>query len=472
MRRCLGVLVLAMGFLLSAHQTHAQSNWSTPQIVAHVADGSSLFPAIDADPFGNVHVVWPDSDEQGSAIFYSRRLGDGWTVPVDILTSPDGSSALNPHITHDLDGNLHVIWLGSGLYYSTAPVESADSPFGWSAAVALESSPVNWSDISVATDGSLDVVYSLRGADTYHRRSTDQGLTWSDPVSVSQIGAPGIASHWPTVAAGEDGTIHVAWTLVELPEGWPPTGIYYRRSEDGGRTWSEVVEIERGGYDQATVTALPEGKVLLVWNGMAGNEAMASVGGRHFRLSEDNGLTWESAARISGEGFTDGLPAVNVDSSGVVHLVTKLGDGVTYLSWAGSAWENHLSLSRLLARSSSESGLAVGNVENAVAALGGGNRLHVAIPDRNGRLWYLSHTTAAPAVEPLLAPTRQPAVVAIASSPSSQPEATATVPLLTEEQRQPGPVAAMVSPIPIAIGSAGAICLLLILWRAMRSRHA
>lgn len=470
MRRYLSVLALAMGCLLVVHQARAQSNWSTPQIIARVADGSSLYPAIDADPFGNVHVVWPDLDEQGSAVFYSRRLGDSWTVPVDILTSPGGSSALNPHITHDLDGNLHVIWLGSGLYYSTAPIESADSPFAWSAAFALEPSPVNWSDISVAPDGSLHVVYSLRGGDTYHRRSTDQGLTWSDPVSVSQIGAPGSASHWPTVAAGEDGVVHVAWTLVDLPEGWPPTGIYYRRSEDGGQTWSDVVEIAHGGYDQATVTALSEGKVLLVWNGMAGNEAMASVGGRHYRLSDDNGLTWGNAARISGEGFTDGLPAVSVDSSGVVHLVTRLNDGVTYLSWAGSGWDDALSLSRLLARSSSQSGLAVGNVENSVAALGGGNKLHVAIPDRNGRLWYISHTTAAPAVEPLPVPTRQPVVAAIAPSPSPQPEATVTVALLTEEQRRPSATAAMVSPIPIAIGSAGAICLLLIAWQARRSR--
>ncbi|RLG31612.1 hypothetical protein DRN98_06445 [Methanosarcinales archaeon] len=129
----------------------------------------------------------------------------------------------------------------------------------------------------------------------YFTKSLDNGKTWSNPVPINDdIWAQ---RTYPKIAIkGEN--IFVAW--VEESESFSskkerPSGIYFCSSYDFGESWSENVWV-RGGED-FWIEADPEGGVYLAY-----------VGGRNQNIiylsySEDKGKTWHTQT-------TDELPMV------------------------------------------------------------------------------------------------------------------------------------------------------------------
>lgn len=71
------------------------------------------------------------------------------------------------------------------------------------------------------------------------RSSTDGGRTWSEPVQVSAPGGPSAARH--TLAVGPDGSV---WAAFAQQGAAPSTQqLTMRRSRDSGRTWSEPIRV-------------------------------------------------------------------------------------------------------------------------------------------------------------------------------------------------------------------------------------
>lgn len=86
-------------------------------------------------------------------------------------------------------------------------------------------------------------------------RSGDQGTTWSAPVFVADLRAVGARNPeggqlirdgalLPSMAAGPDGSLWVAWQDARFSAGMRDA-IALARSTDGGRTWSAPVAINR-----------------------------------------------------------------------------------------------------------------------------------------------------------------------------------------------------------------------------------
>lgn len=418
--------------------------------------------AAAVDGGGNLHVFWADPD---GTLIYTRRHAQTWTDPIDVLLSPDGSAASDPRVVVDAGGNVHIVWVGGRGYYASAPAFAADSARAWSSPVPLSAGSVIGIDIAAGPDGVLHVVYAEVGSNLFYVRSVDGGRTWSDGINVSTLNSSYEATHWPRLVVSDTGVIHVVWTNVKLPGGWPPLGVYYARSQDGGETWSAPKLMDEGGYDQIAVTTAPDGRVYLAWNGMAGSADSPSVGGRYFTWSADEGDTWGAQATITPGGFTSGNPEMAVDSAGTLHLISSVS-GVDYTAWDGQRWSDLLNLTQPLAGN-------VGNTERPVLVSGEGNRLHVLFADSKGKIWYTTRQTAAPYVAPvpLAAPT------AATPSPGPSPTVTVTPTVTTErglpaiERGQPAPVVR--SPMyPVVIGIAPVLLLLLvvILVRVSRAR--
>jgi Neuraminidase (sialidase) len=135
--------------------------------------------------------------------------------------------------------------------------------------------------LSVDAAGALVVLYD--GATTgggpqtiYAKRSTDGGRTWSAAVSLSKAGEESTA---PAVESGLAGDVRAWWyqTNGGNVDAW---NIWYRRSTDGGATWSAAVKISDAtsgaGYktaagfkevygDYGEIAINSAGKAIAIW---------------------------------------------------------------------------------------------------------------------------------------------------------------------------------------------------------------
>lgn len=146
---------------------------------------------------------------------------------------------------------------------------------------------------SVLFDGSrLHLVYGRKGL-AYYTSSSDGGRTFSPSVELGGRKYAGDVGHerGPRMALGKDGSIHVVWLNS------PAAKVFYSRSTDGGRTFSEPRNLapRTNGVDGATVAADGSGEVYAVWNQAGeGPESPVSMT-LTFAYSADNGSTFSPA---------------------------------------------------------------------------------------------------------------------------------------------------------------------------------
>jgi hypothetical protein len=206
---------------------------------------------------------------------------------------------------------------------------------------------------------------------------------------------PNTAPDWVRVAVGPDGHLHVTWVEYQLPEGFPPQGIYYAQSGDGGLSWSTPREMAPSGYNQGNVMVSGE-NVYVAYLGIA------SVGGRYLVESLDNGRTWqepETLAPAGGAGTT-GAIQLAVDSTGSVHAVYTDIACVFHRQRLPDGWTEPECVS------SPEATRAL--KEYPAMTIGLGNQIHVLYYTDRKQLWYTTRTLDAPAIAPLPVPTLAP----------------------------------------------------------------
>jgi hypothetical protein len=129
--------------------------------------------------------------------------------------------------------------------------------------------------LSVDAAGKIVLLYD--GATTaggpqsiYARTSSNKGGTWSAAVTLS---APGTEATSPAIEAGAANDFH-AWYMQTTgldPDVW---NVYYRRSTDGGTTWSTAVRLS----DASTGAAYKNANGFLEIYGDYGEMAITSAG--------------------------------------------------------------------------------------------------------------------------------------------------------------------------------------------------
>lgn len=321
-------------------------SWTTAQIISTSPISETVyswFPDIAVDEFNSVHVVWcsdhllPNSQilEQ---VGYTRLTSSGWSQTNDIV--PPSFDIIRNAITTDLNGHLLLLYGGTthdrtqALYFTEANVDQAGSAQAWSPYTLINRGVSYMSDIAVDSHGVIHVIYDdtiyypgettkVVYSDIYYRKSTDGGKTWSSPVNLSSSPETGSARAYLFI--DEHDTIHVTWD-----EGWDRlTGVeagssnsVYIYSSDGGETWSNPKIIDYPGNElaQLTVGSSNKGGVILIWRSKLEQKV-------YFTWSNDGGKTWSGTSVIHGV-FT--RPWANIpydmydtamDSNGNIHLI-------------------------------------------------------------------------------------------------------------------------------------------------------
>ena len=338
------VAVVLLSIPVSSKSAMAQDgNWTMPIVISTSPDSPTQvfawFPDLAVDMFGFPHVVWCKTVplETGGLqeqVNYVRWNGKGWSEPNDIV--PPSADIVRNAIALDQRGNAHLLFGGSvynllALYYQNAPLNEAWSATAWSAPHRINQGISYMGDIAVDSHQVLHVVYDdtmqytgndePTRADIFYRRSTNGGRTWSSPINLYPTSPTG--SSRPSLEIDSNDIIHVTWD-----EGWDrlsgeggPAYSYYTTSSDGGKTWFPPVMTS---YPDSTVAQLTVGSngqdgVMLVWRSASRNELF-------YQWSTDGGHSWQAPSvipRVFSRPWTNPFDMYDMatDSSGNIHLV-------------------------------------------------------------------------------------------------------------------------------------------------------
>jgi hypothetical protein len=108
------------------------AGWDSVQTTVHTAYACQS-PCVAADLWGNVHVTWCEwiSDYEQEIAYRRWTPGAGWDPDVFYVTENDSMASEQPSIACDGPGNVHVVWhdLKQGGWHIWERVFSPDS--GW-----------------------------------------------------------------------------------------------------------------------------------------------------------------------------------------------------------------------------------------------------------------------------------------------------------------------------------------------------
>jgi hypothetical protein len=345
--KAINFLLLAVLLFLFAPLTPAPSfaqsnsnNWSKPIIISGKSQ-RSWFADLTGDPQGRIYVIWcattvPLDTGDLDQILYTYYDGTKWSEPNDLI--PPNPDITRNAITMDFQGNLIMIRGGDvvngprRMYLMQAQASKAWSAQAWSEPKVLNLGISYAGDIEIDSSQRIHIVYDDRYrpagvasadnlSDIYYRNSDDGGKTWSRAISLFPETKTGSARASLTVD-GQD-ILHVTWD-----EGWDRlTGIVksalhgvYISSKDGGTTWSQakVIQYPNTNVIQTTVGSNNNGGVMLVWRTTIDTNL-------YYQWSPD-GTRWDSPQMISSINARPYLVPFDryemaTDSSGNIHLI-------------------------------------------------------------------------------------------------------------------------------------------------------
>jgi len=203
---------------------------------------------------------------------------------------------------------LLMVLIGSLVFVQTAPADwSAARRITWTAGGSL--SPA----IAIDSSGFLHTVWydKFGNSGIYYKRSTDGGDSWSPSKRLTWTLND---SSDPDIAVDSSGGVHVVW--YDYSPGNPE--IYYRGSTNGGTSWlpsqrltwttatSELPAIAVDGVD----------RIHVVWDDWTpGNTDI------YYRRSMTGGASWTPTQRLTRTSGHSFCPAIACSPAGHLHVV-------------------------------------------------------------------------------------------------------------------------------------------------------
>ena len=119
------------------------------------------------------------------------------------------------------------------------------------------------------------------------QRSMDKAATWSAPVSLTE----NATIQWPATVEAPDGTLYLAWLGYDAGGS---TVQYVARSTDAGLSWSEPVAAAKPDHGQPALAVAGNGTIGFIYTDHRRDEVATEAVERDAWLaySQDDGATW------------------------------------------------------------------------------------------------------------------------------------------------------------------------------------
>jgi len=281
--------------------------------------GNDWEPAIGADP--SSPYVYVMTTRFGSMLCSScahpsivyRVSDDGGHTwgPTKYLCKGCNTWQYDPQVEVATDGTVFATWLSRG--WSTWVSKSTDNGMTWSDPVDVKG-PLGWTDhgfLTISPDG-MDVYVAFNRRDSFVAASHDGGTTFADPVMTSPIAQRCCRYyfHYNGAVLPDDSVVISATAVSNNPYARGRIQYYALRSTDGGVTWEQIwidtVEEQPDCYSygcrhdhyagMATVDADADGDLVFSYAGTRN----AGRGQLIFvKYSTDGGMTWSTHQRLS-----------------------------------------------------------------------------------------------------------------------------------------------------------------------------
>ena len=203
-------------------------------------------------------------------------------------------------------GRIIALWTDISSYAVMQMTYSDDNGDSWSSVISLPASSyeVWYPSISQSADSTIYLSYSrdistnYSYADLVFRKSTDDGMTWSNEKILS---GNHVNQNMGSIIPGNGDKLLAVYSRV-LNNSW---GIVKRNSTDGGESWgAENIILDSPINDDNTrVIRINNDTLYLVYLTWGKNGYYEDF---YYLVSEDNGTTWSSPARFTNYAGYDG----------------------------------------------------------------------------------------------------------------------------------------------------------------------
>jgi hypothetical protein len=319
------------------------SSGFAPQTRLGFTTGDQWEPAIAADRFGHVYVLYPQYEgvpgcpecfSPTMILQVSSDRGATWAAPRLIHTAGATTGQWDAQIVVDpIDGRtVYAAWL-QDRKSDTVVAKSTDFGATWSVVVA--------NSTNAATDKPI---LAVRGQDVYvgynHAQkiwvsaSHDGGATFTSVnVNRTQTGKLG----WSLAGGGTvdpAGNVYFAWNGYEQNGGAQgPVNLYISKSTDGGGSWQTILIGVSGSPPdcseflcgwaylgaQITIASDTAGTLYALWNAGEMDKSPERI---FFAKSTDAGVTWSPGIDVSAAsmGVNHAFPAIVAGKAGDVRI--------------------------------------------------------------------------------------------------------------------------------------------------------
>ena len=180
------LLIVTLACAIGVQAQSGGTKWSAPTDLGQSSNTDyGTWGVILCDQYQNAYMVWSDMARNGATLFYSTDAEGSWSLPADVIMQPGQGILRTVAAISNKTDTLHVAWvddeMGSNVYHSKSPLQTARNAHSWSTPVLLSSQHPGEVSMTIDQAGVLHVIYPayLDGYQLglYYTRSEDDGTT-------------------------------------------------------------------------------------------------------------------------------------------------------------------------------------------------------------------------------------------------------------------------------------------------------
>jgi len=279
--------------------------------------GESQSPAIAVDSNDHIHVVWADETPGNYEIYYKKSTDGGASWTVKRLSFNAGDSKY-PAIAVDSNNHIHVVWEDKtpgncDIYYK----KSTNGGTSWTVKkLSYNSGDSNYPAIAIDSNNHIHVVWADKtpsNYEIYYKRSTNGGTSWT----VKRLTYNSGSSYFPRIAINTFNHIHVVW--MDYTPG--NSEIYYKKSTNNGTSWTtKKLTYNSGSSIFPDIAINSNNHIYVLWG-----DSTPGTDQLYYKKSTNNGTSWTTNRLTYTYDNSSNHPSIAIDSNNHIHVVWEEG---------------------------------------------------------------------------------------------------------------------------------------------------